>query len=257
VSDVTLRGVSVAYEGAPAVDGLDLQVTEGQWLSLIGPNGAGKTSVLRAIANLVPFTGLVEVGGRSVRTLGRRELARKVSMLVQEPEMPAGMTVAHYVLLGRSAHLGYLGKESDRDRRMVAETLQRLALEGLSARPVDHLSGGEKQRVAIARALAQEAPVLLIDEPTTSLDVGKQQSVLELIDELRRDRALTVISAMHDLTLAGQYADRLALLVGGRLVGVGSAAEILTEPVIAEHYGAKVMVVDMNGSGHAVVPVRR
>jgi len=171
--------------------------------------------------------------------------------------MPAGMTVAHYVLLGRSAHLGYLGKESDRDRRMVAETLQRLALEGLSARPVDHLSGGEKQRVAIARALAQEAPVLLIDEPTTSLDVGKQQSVLELIDELRRDRALTVISAMHDLTLAGQYADRLALLVGGRLVGVGSAAEILTEPVIAEHYGAKVMVVDMNGSGHAVVPVRR
>ena len=257
MSDVTLRGVSVAYEGAPAVDGLDLQVTEGQWLSLIGPNGAGKTSVLRAIANLVPFTGLVEVGGRSVRTLGRRELARKVSMLVQEPEMPAGMTVAHYVLLGRSAHLGYLGKESDRDRRIVAETLQRLALEGLSARPVDHLSGGEKQRVAIARALAQEAPVLLIDEPTTSLDVGKQQSVLELIDELRRDRALTVISAMHDLTLAGQYADRLALLVGGRLVGVGSAAEILTEPVIAEHYGAKVIVVDMNGSGHAVVPVRR
>ena len=257
MSDVTLRGVSVAYEGAPAVDGLDLQVTEGQWLSLIGPNGAGKTSVLRAIANLVPFTGLVEVGGRSVRALGRRELARKVSMLVQEPEMPAGMTVAHYVLLGRSAHLGYLGKESDRDRRIVAETLQRLALEGLSARPVDHLSGGEKQRVAIARALAQEAPVLLIDEPTTSLDVGKQQSVLELIDELRRDRALTVISAMHDLTLAGQYADRLALLVGGRLVGVGSAAEILTEPVIAEHYGAKVMVVDMNGSGHAVVPVRR
>ena len=149
MSDVTLRGVSVAYEGAPAVDGLDLQVTEGQWLSLIGPNGAGKTSVLRAIANLVPFTGLVEVGGRSVRTLGRRELARKVSMLVQEPEMPAGMTVAHYVLLGRSAHLGYLGKESDRDRRIVAETLQRLALEGLSARPVDHLSGGAPEEAMV------------------------------------------------------------------------------------------------------------
>jgi len=257
VSSVTLQGVSVAYDGVHAVDGLDLEVAEGQWLSMIGPNGAGKTSVLRAIANLVPFTGVVEIGGRSVRDHGRRELARKVSMLVQEPEMPAGMTVAHYVLLGRSAHLGYLGKESERDRSIVGETLQRLTLEALSARPVDHLSGGERQRVAIARALAQEAPVLLIDEPTTSLDVGRQQSVLELIDELRRDRALTVISAMHDLTLAGQYADRLALLVGGRLVGVGSAAEILTEPLIAEHYGAKVMVVDMNGSGHAVVPVRR
>jgi iron complex transport system ATP-binding protein len=241
----------------PAVEALDLEVAEGEWLSLIGPNGAGKTSVLRAIANLVPFVGAVRIGGRSVTELGRRELARQVSMLVQEPEMPAGMTVAHYVLLGRSAHLGYLGKESDHDRRIVAETLERLALEGFSARPVDRLSGGERQRVAIARALAQEAPVLLIDEPTTSLDVGRQQSVLELIDELRRDRALTVISAMHDLTLAGQYADRLALLVGGRLAGVGSAAEILTEPVIAEHYRAKVMVVDMNGSGHAVVPVRR
>jgi cobalamin transport system ATP-binding protein len=257
VSDVSLRGVSVAYEGAPAVDGLDLEVREGEWLSLIGPNGAGKTSVLRAIANLVPFAGAVRIGGRSVRELGHRELARKVSMLVQEPEMPAGMTVAHYVLLGRSAHVGYLGKESDRDRRIVAETLERLALESLSARPVERLSGGERQRVAIARALAQQAPVLLIDEPTTSLDVGRQQSVLELIDELRRDRALTVISAMHDLTLAGQYAERLALLVGGKLAGVGSAAEILTEPLIAEHYGAKVMVVDMNGSGHAVVPVRR
>jgi iron complex transport system ATP-binding protein len=257
VSDVTLRDVSVAYEGTPAVDGLDLDVSEGQWVSLIGPNGAGKTSVLRAIANLVQFTGMVRIGGRAVADFGRRELARKVSMLVQEPEMPAGMTVAHYVLLGRSAHLGYLGKESDHDRSVVAETLQRLALDGLAARPVDRLSGGERQRVAIARALAQEAPILLIDEPTTSLDVGRQQSVLELIDELRRDRSLTVISAMHDLTLAGQYADRLALLVDGRLAGVGTASEILTEPMIAEHYKARVMVVDMNGSGHAVVPVRR
>jgi len=140
---------------------------------------------------------------------------------------------------------------------VVAETLARLSLESLSGRAVDRLSGGERQRVAIARALAQEAPILLIDEPTTSLDVGRQQSVLELIDELRRDRALTVISAMHDLTLAGQYADRLALMVGGRLAGAGTAAEILTEAVIAEHYQARVRVVDLNGSGHAVVPVRK
>ena len=257
MSDVTLHGLSVRYGGALAVDAFSLDATEGEWLSLIGPNGAGKTSVLRAIANLVPFTGDVRVGGRHVTELGRRELARKVSMLVQEPDMPAGMTVAHYVLLGRSAHLGYLGRESDHDRRIVAETLQRLGLDPLAARPVDHLSGGERQRVAIARALAQQSPVLLVDEPTTSLDVGRQQSVLELIDELRHDRGLTVISAMHDLTLAGQYADRLALLVDGRLVAAGTPAEILTESVIAEHYKARVAIVDMNGSGHAVVPVRR
>jgi len=257
VSGVTVKDLSVAYDGALAVDALDLEVPEGEWLSLIGPNGAGKTSVLRAIANLVPFRGDVRVGGHAVASLGRRELARRVSMLVQEPDMPAGMTVAHYVLLGRSAHLGYLGRESDQDRRIVAETLQRLGLEPFAARPLDHLSGGERQRVAIARALAQESPVLLVDEPTTSLDVGRQQSVLELIDELRHDRSLTVISAMHDLTLAGQYADRLALLVGGRLVAAGAPAEILVESVIAEHYRARVAIVDLNGSGHAVVPVRR
>jgi len=165
--------------------------------------------------------------------------------------------VSQYVLLGRAPHLGYLGKESSFDRRVVRDVLRRLVLEELAARPLEKLSGGERQRAAIARALAQRAPVLLIDEPTTSLDVGRQQSVLELIDQLRKEQELTVIAAMHELTLAGQYADRLALLVEGRLVAVGSAAEVLTEPAISAHYGAEVKVIDLNGSGPAVVPVRR
>jgi iron complex transport system ATP-binding protein len=257
VSGVTLRGLSIAYDGQTVVDGFEAEVAEGQWLSLIGPNGAGKTSVLRAIANLVRFRGEVLIGGRPVRELGPRALARRVAMLVQEPGMPAGMTVAHYVLLGRSPHLGYLGREGDNDRRIVAETLERLALDGLAARPLERLSGGERQRVAIARALAQQPAVLLVDEPTSSLDVGRQQAVLELIDRLRFDQGLTVVSAMHDLTLAGQYADRLALMVGGRLVALGAPAEILTESAIAENYQARVRVVEMNGSGHAVVPVRK
>jgi len=257
VSGVTLRGLSIAYEGQTVVDGFEAEVAEGQWLSLIGPNGAGKTSVLRAIANLVRFRGEVLIGGRPLRELGPRALARRVAMLVQEPGMPAGMTVAHYVLLGRSPHLGYLGREGDNDRRIVAETLERLALGGLAARPLERLSGGERQRVAIARALAQQPAVLLVDEPTSSLDVGRQQAVLELIDRLRFDQGLTVVSAMHDLTLAGQYADRLALMVGGRLVALGAPAEILTESAITENYQARVRVVEMNGSGHAVVPVRK
>jgi iron complex transport system ATP-binding protein len=118
------------------------------------------------------------------------------------------------------------------------------------------LSGGERQRAAIARALAQQAPILLVDEPTSSLDVGRQQEVLELIDELRAEQGLTVIAAMHELTLAGQYADRLALLVGGKLVALGAPAEVLTEPAIATHYHAHVHVLSLNGSGRAVVPVR-
>jgi iron complex transport system ATP-binding protein len=257
LSSIIIKHLCIAYEGTTVVDSFDVEVAEGQWLSLIGPNGAGKTSVLRAIANLVSFRGEVSIGGRAVTGFGPRELARRVAMLAQEPDMPAGMTVAHYVLLGRSPHLGYLGRESDRDRRIVAETLDRLGLGALADRPLDHLSGGERQRVAIARALAQQAPILLIDEPTSSLDIGRQQSVLELIDRLRSEQRLTVVSAMHDLTLAGQYADRLALMVQGHVVAVGTPAEILTEPAIAEHYQAQVRVVELNGSGRAVVPVRR
>ena len=257
MSGVTLTSVSVAYDGVTIVKEIDLSVASGEWLALIGPNGAGKTTVLRTIARLVAFDGDVSIGEDAVARLGAREVAQRVAMLLQEPQMPAGMTVSQYVLLGRSPHLGYLGRESAGDRRIVADTLQRLSLDAMASRPLDRLSGGERQRVAIARALAQQAPVLLIDEPTTSLDVGRQQAVLELIDQLRIEQGLTVIAAMHELTLAGQYADRLALLVGGRLVASGPPAEILTEPAIAEHYQAQVKVIPLNGSGKAVVPVRQ
>jgi iron complex transport system ATP-binding protein len=257
VSDVLLAGVSVSYGTKPVLRGLDLDVRSGEWLSLIGPNGAGKTTALRAIARLARFEGDIRIGGRALAAMGTRDVARRVAMLLQEPQMPAGMTVSQYVLLGRSPHLGYLGKESGKDRRIVADILRRLALDEFASRSLDQLSGGERQRVAIARALAQQAPVLLIDEPTTSLDMGRQQAVLELIDELRAEQELTVIAAMHELTLAGQYSDRLALLVQGALVAVGPPDEILTESAISDHYRANVRIVDMNGSGHAVVPVRK
>ncbi|HEX2646791.1 MAG TPA: ABC transporter ATP-binding protein [Candidatus Dormibacteraeota bacterium] len=256
MSEVALSGVSIAYDVEPVVRDLDLIVHSGEWVSLIGPNGAGKTTVLRAIARLTRFGGDIRIGDRAVLAMGARDVARRVAMLVQEPQMPAGMTVSQYVLLGRSPHLGYLARESGRDRRIVGEVLRRLNLDAFAGRTLEHLSGGERQRVAIARALAQQAPVLLIDEPTTSLDMGRQQDVLELIDGLRSEQELTVIAAMHELTLAGQYSDRIALLVAGRLVAIGPPSEILTEPVIADHFGARVKVVDLNGSGHAVVPVR-
>jgi len=257
VSTVSLRGLSVAYDGAPVVAPLDLAIESGEWLTLIGPNGAGKSSLLRAIARLVRFGGDVRIGTESSSDLGPRELARRVAMLPQEPQIPPGMTVSQYVLLGRSPHLGYFGREGARDHRIVADILAKLSLDAFATRRVEQLSGGERQRAAIARALAQQAPVLLIDEPTTSLDIGRQQEVMELVDQIRKERGLTVIAAMHELTLAGQYADRLALLVEGRLVAVGAPSEVLAERVIAEHYGAEVRVIDLNGSGKAVVPVRR
>ncbi len=243
MSNVVLRKVTIAYESDVVVSDLDLNIASGEWLALIGPNGAGKTTI-------------IEIGGVAVAGMGGRELARGVAMVMQEPHMPEGMSVSQYVLLGRSPHLTYFGKEGRADQRVVADILERLSLDRLAARPLDHLSGGERQRAAIARALAQQAPILLVDEPTSSLDVGRQQEVLELIDELRAEQGLTVIAAMHELTLAGQYADRLALLVGGELVAVGAPAEVLTESAIASHYHAHVHVLSLNGSGRAVVPVR-
>ena len=251
-----MRDVSIAYESNLAVSGFELSVAEGEWVSLIGPNGAGKTSILRALARLVTFTGDISIGNTPVSALSGRELARRVAVVLQDPHMPGGMTVSQYTMLGRSPHLNYFGREGRGDRAIVADILDRLSLRKLAGRSLDQLSGGERQRTAIGRALAQQAAILLVDEPTTALDVGRQQEVLELIDGLRTERGLTVIAAMHDLTLAGQYADRLALMVGGKLVKEGAPSEVLTEASITSHYGAQVRIFDMNGSGRAVVPIR-
>jgi iron complex transport system ATP-binding protein len=256
VSAVELRQVSVAYDGRPAISDLDLSVPAGGWLALIGPNGAGKTTILRAIAGVVGHRGLIALDGEAVTKLSSKNVARRVAMVRQEPTMPTGMSVSQYVLLGRSAHFSFLGRESAADRKVVAETLHRLSLSDLAERPLESLSGGERQRAAIARALAQEAPLLLVDEPTSALDLGRQQEVLDLIDAERRNRELTVIAAMHDLTLAGQYAQWLALVVAGRLVQCGTPQTVLTEAAIAGHYRARVRVRPVGEAVRAVVPDR-
>jgi iron complex transport system ATP-binding protein len=224
---------------------------------MIGPNGAGKTTALRAICGLVPYDGDIRVLGERGHALGRTQLARRVALVPQVPLVPADLTVREYVLLGRTPHLGYFGTESRSDHVAADEALERLDLVAFAARRLDTLSGGERQRATLARALAQDAPLLLLDEPTTALDMGRQQQVLELVDRLRTDHGLTVVSTMHDLTLAGQYADRLLLLDGGRLAASGGADEVLTRALITEHYGADVEVVGTPGSGFVVVPVRR
>jgi iron complex transport system ATP-binding protein len=256
VSGVTFEAVSVAYDGNVVVRGLDLDVVAGEWVGLIGPNGAGKSTILRAAAGLVAYEGRIAIGADQLAGLRAKEVARRIAFVPQSPRMPAGMTVAQYVLLGRSPHLSYLAREGGHDRAVVAGVLRRLALDGLAARPLDHLSGGERQRAAIARALAQESPLLLVDEPTSALDVGTQQEVLELIDALRAERGLTVVAAMHDLTLAGQYANRLVLVVRGEVRAVGPPGEVLTEEAITRHYGARVRVLHLPGAVHVVAPVR-
>ena len=253
---IEMTGVSVAYDAKPVLKGFNLRVVQGEWLGLIGPNGAGKTTMLRAVAGLVAHSGTVMVTGLPASTLDRRTLSRVVAYVPQRPLIPTSTTVIDYVLLGRTPYIPYLGTESVRDMQVVADVIERLELGPFADRSLGSMSGGEIQRAVLGRALAQQAPILLLDEPTAALDVGHQQQVLELIDDLRKEHALTVISAVHDLTLAGQFADRLLLLSGGRAAAEGSARTVLTESAIREHYGASVRVLDGPDGSVLVIPTR-
>ncbi len=252
---IAIDAVSVAYNGTRVIDDLSLEVADGAWTGLIGPNGAGKTTLLRAIAGLVEFGGRIRLGDDLVGTVNRRRLARLVAYVPQRPFIPQATTVTDYVLMGRTPYIPYLGVESRSDLEVVADVLERLALEPFAIRTLGSLSGGELQRAILARALAQQAPVLLLDEPTSALDVGHQQQVLELLDSLRRHSELTVITTMHDLTLAGQFADTLVLLSEGRVIATGAPDHVLEEETINRHYDASVRVIH-EGDGILVVPTR-
>jgi len=255
VSAIRLTAVTVTLGGRRVVDQVDLVVEEGAWVAVIGPNGAGKTTLLRAVARLLPFAGSIELDGRATAAMRRSELSRLIAVVPQDPSTPSWMTVGEYVLLGRTPHLGALAKEGRRDLEAVARALERLDLSGFGDRPLGTLSGGEKQRVVVARALAQEARIILLDEPTAALDIGHQQQALDLLDVLRAESGLTLVAAMHDLTLAAQYAERMVLLDSGRVVADGVPRDVLTEETIARHYGASIDIVPVDGRV-AVIPRR-
>ena len=248
------RRVCVERGGNRVVTDVDLVVDEGDWVAIVGPNGAGKTSLLHALAGLIPAIGELRVGGLDPGHASRREVARVVALMPQRPVVPEGSTVRELVALGRTAHLRRFGTETAADRTAVEETLERLDLVALADRPALGLSGGELQRVVLGRALAQEPRVLLLDEPTSALDIGHQQSVLDLVDTMRLQDELTVVAAMHDLTLAGQYGRRVVLLDQGRVVADASPREVLRPVRLADVYGARVEVLQRD-TGPAVLPV--
>ena len=246
---ITWDAVSVEYGVSPVLGPVSLSVEPGEWMGIIGPNGAGKSTMLKVPVGIVGFEGAVR------GTSGELRPGLDVAWMPQRPHMPNEMSVADYVLLGRTPHLGYISGESKHDLDAVASALGRLGLSAFTGRPLGTLSGGEAQRVLLARALSQEAPLLLLDEPTASLDIGHAVEVLEAIDELRREQGLTVVSAEHDLSLAGRYADRLALLSAGTIHAIGGATEVLTEEVLQAHYGTNLRVVP-HEEGPVVVPSR-
>jgi iron complex transport system ATP-binding protein len=256
MSSLVFDGVGVRYGKRTALRPFDHSVRPGEWLCLIGPNGAGKSSVLRAVAGLVPHDGEILIDGSPLSMRPARRRAALVAYVPQSPLLPLDMPAFDYVLLGRSPYVSYFGRESKHDRSMVSDVLERLDLTGFADRLLGTLSGGEQQRLVIARAVAQEAPILLLDEPTSALDIGHQQQALELVDRLRRDHGLTVISAMHDLTLAGLYADRLVLLHEGHTVASGDARDVLRAETLSEFYGVSVDVRHEPDGTVVVVPRR-
>lgn len=246
-ASIDTHGLSVEVDSTVLLHPTDLQIAGASWLSIIGPNGAGKSTLLKALIGATASQGDVSINGTRFASMKRTERAKTFAWVPQTPVIPAGFRVFDYVLLGRTPHRHPLAAERPEDLDVVRDVLVDLDLGDLVDREVSSLSGGERQRVVIARALAQQAPILVLDEPTTALDLGHQQEVLLLLDRLRDD-GRTIISTMHDLSLAGQFADRLVLLASGRVVADGTTSTVLTEQNLAEHYNADVRVVNHNGS---------
>ena len=248
-------GLSAGYGRNRVLDAIRLTVEPGGWLAIIGPNGSGKSTLLRSVLGFHPHQGLVRVDGVPTSGMPRRERARCLAYAPQTPVLPEGVTTRDYVGLGRTPHRPLLAAPRGVDRQVVDDVMGRLELHLLAERPLATLSGGEQQRAVLARALAQQPRVLLLDEPTAALDLGHAQQVLDLVDRLRRQDGLTVLSTLHDLTLAGQYADRLALLSEGRVVAEGTPCDVLTPQALSTHYGARAEVI-AGPNGPTVMPVR-
>lgn len=256
MTGLRLRDVRAGYGARTVLAGVSAELQSGGWLAVVGPNGAGKSTLLKTLAGLLPFTGEITFDGRRAELLSRKEKARLVGYAPQSPVLPEGFTVTDYVLLGRTPHLGALARESAADLSIVDDVLARLDLRALAGRRLRTLSGGERQLVVLARVLAQRTNLLLLDEPTTGLDLGHAQALLELVDRLRREDGITVVSTLHDLTFAAQYAERLLLIDGGTVAAEGTADEVLTADRLNHHYGARAAVLSAPEGDLVVAPIR-
>jgi len=254
-----VRGVTLGYADRTVVEDLDLALAPGRITCIVGANACGKSTVLRSMARLLkPRGGQVVLDGRDLHSMPTKQVARTLGLLPQSPVAPEGIVVADLVARGRHPHQGALARWTREDDEAVAEALQLTDTAGLADRAVDELSGGQRQRVWIAMALAQQTDLLLLDEPTTYLDVAHQVEVLDLLTDLNRARGTTIAMVLHDLNLAARYADRLVALRAGRLHAAGDPADVLTADVVREVFGMESQVVPDPVSGRPIVlPIGR
>ncbi len=242
--------LTVGYGDRVVITDLDLVLPPGRITAIVGANACGKSTLLRAMSRLLaPRHGHVLLDGREVHKMPAKELARTLGLLPQSPIAPEGITVADLVGRGRHPHQGILSRWSKQDDAAVAAALDATQIAGLADRAVDELSGGQRQRVWIAMALAQQTDLLLLDEPTTFLDVSHQVEVLDLLTDLNRDRGTTIVMVLHDLNMAARYADQLIALAGGNLHAAGTPHEVLTEETVRGVFGLDSQVITDPTSG--------
>jgi iron complex transport system ATP-binding protein len=251
---LNIRRLSASYGSRRVLHEISLEVLAGEVLSLIGPNGSGKSTLIRAISGVVPIeSGNVHVGGKELSQLSTMERARYLAVVPQARNMPPAFSVYESILMGRTPYLGWLGRAGEHDHERVHYALKRTQMEPLADRIVGELSGGEQQRVLLARALAQDTPVLLLDEPTTHLDLQHREGLVHLVRELAKSKNLAVLMVLHDLNLASLYADRVSLLVDGKIEATGTPDEVLTEATLTRVYHVPVHVIPHPEYGNPLI----
>ncbi len=241
---LTIQNLSVDYGTRRILHEVSFEVQSGEVLALIGPNGAGKSTLIRAVSGVIPIAGgHIRTNGDDFAALAPIQRARYVATVPQAVSLPPAYPVWETVLFGRTPYLGFLGQPSAKDEEIARQALERVSALALMDRRVGELSGGEQQRVLLARALCQATPILLLDEPTAHLDLQYQVNLLQLVHELAHKDRLAVLVALHDLNLAAHYADRVALMVAGRMKALGKPQEVLQSKLIEEAYCLPVQVV--------------
>ena len=261
MSDAAMKieALSAGYGAGCVLDGLDLEIERGSITAIVGANACGKSTLLRAMSRLLtPEAGQVLLDGRAIHAMPPRQLAQKLGLLPQSPIAPEGITVLDLVGRGRHPHQGLFGRWTATDDAAVAEALRLTGTETLAERAIEDLSGGQRQRVWIAMALAQQTGVLLLDEPTTFLDINHQIEVLDLLTDLNRERGTTVVMVLHDLNLAARYSDRIVAMAAGKIHASGTPEDILTEETVAEVFSLRARIIRDPVSGTPMmIPIGR
>ena len=251
-----VRDLTVSYGAATIIDGLVLDVPRGGVTTIVGPNGCGKSTLLRAVAGLIPRErGEVVLDGRNTAEMKRREIARTLAVLPQTPVAPDGLTVRDLVGRGRHPHQTWLRQTSGNDRAMVDEVMELTQVAEFAERPLERLSGGQRQRAWIAMVLAQDTPLVLLDEPTTYLDLSHSVELLALIRRLADDMGRTVVMVLHDLNLAARFSDQLVVMKSGEVQAAGTPAEVVSEQLLADVFSLPAVVAeDPVAGGPLIVP---